>query len=427
MVTKADNELMTRVEGSAPMGRMLRENYWIPFSRSAALKPGDAPTGVRLFGENFVAFRSTDGKVGLLDERCPHRGVSLLLARNEGCVLRCIFHGWAFDPAGNVVDVPIEAANAKAFAARVPMRRYTVVEKGGLAWAWLGSGEAPVMPDLPFFGLPEEDIWVSRTICKSNWLQGVEGALDSVHINFLHLSWGRKLESVTKTDTAYTEAVTNNATVKYEVLPTPYGLRAGAMRGQPDGNIYLRVTEWFAPFQSCVPLLNSHDGLYFAAVPMDDTSHMLFMLEYSPAGRVLEPTGGIAGEAGYDLDNFANIDGTRENRWGQDRMAMHEEDHFSGFTKNAIMEDVVVQLSMGPIADRTREYLCSSDLLIVRARKLLVEAVKNYESGTLPPGSALAGPVPIPTPVNATMPAGAAWSRFADETIAKEARPYAIA
>jgi phthalate 4,5-dioxygenase oxygenase subunit len=418
MLTQADNETLTRVEGDAPMGRMIRENYWIPFSRKAALLPGAAPLGVRLLGHNYVAFRGTNGRVGFLDERCPHRGVSLLLARNEGCKLRCIFHGWSYDTEGRVVDVPTESVNAAKFAARVPVQHFPVVERGGLLWVWLGKAPAPALPKLPFLDLPDAHVWVSRTICKSNWFQGVEGALDSAHINALHLSWVEKFEQHSGTHSGYAEDMA--AAPKLDVKQTAYGLRTAAMRARPSGESYLRITEFFAPFQSLVAILNCQDGIYFAAVPMDDTSHMLFMVEYSPRRAVSEPSGGIAGESGYDLDNFANIDGTRENRWTQDRKAM-EAGHFSGFTRNAIMEDVVVQLSMGPIADRTREFLSSTDTVIVRARKLAIEAATGFAEGKFPPGSALTGELTIPTPVNTVLPADTPWESHADRSIAAEA------
>jgi phthalate 4,5-dioxygenase oxygenase subunit len=420
MLTQADNETLTRVEGDAPMGRMIRENYWIPFSRSVAIVAGAAPLAVRLLGHNYVAFRGTNNRVGFLDERCPHRGTSLLLARNEGCKLRCIFHGWSFDTEGRVVDVPTQSVNAEKFAARVPVRHFPVVERGGLLWVWLGKAPAPALPKLPFLDLPDANVWTCRTICKSNWFQGVEGALDSAHINALHLSWVEKFEQHSGTHSDYAKNMTQTSSPKFDAKPTAYGLRAAAMRGLPGGESYLRITEYFAPFQSLVAVLNCHDGIYFAAVPMDDVSHMLFMVEYSPRHAVFEPTGGIAGEPGNDCDNFANINGTRENRWTQDRKAM-DAGHFSGFTRNAIMEDVVVQLSMGPIADRTKEFLSSTDMVIVRARKLAIEAATAFASGKLPPGSALSGEVTIPTPVNTVLPADTQWEPHADRSIAAEA------
>ena len=161
------------------MGRLMRENYWMPFARSEALKPGAAPMRVRLLGTDLVAFRAEDGTLGLLNERCPHRLASLALARVEGCTLRCIYHGWRLDGTGRVVEVPSEGERSPQFAARVKVGRYHVREGGGLVWAFLGSGEPPALPPLPFMDVAPDSRWWSRMVVKCNWLQGFEGALDS--------------------------------------------------------------------------------------------------------------------------------------------------------------------------------------------------------------------------------------------------------
>src|SRR5262245_14108342 len=150
MVSREENELITRVEGDAPLGRLMREHYWIPFALSDNLAAGDAPTPVRLFGEQFVAFRAEDGRIGFFDELCPHRRGSLLLARVEGDGLRCIYHGWKMDVAGCVVECPTQVRRAEQFAASVRVTHFPVHETGGIAWVWLGGTEPPPLPDLPF-------------------------------------------------------------------------------------------------------------------------------------------------------------------------------------------------------------------------------------------------------------------------------------
>ena len=150
MVTREENELLTRVEGEAAMGRLMREHYWIPFSLSSHLVHGEAPMPVRLFGENYVAFRAQDGRVGFLDEHCPHRRASLTLARVEGNCLQCIYHGWKIDVSGCVVDAPTQLVRPERFAANVDVAHFPVREAGGLAWVWLGGGDAPPFPELPF-------------------------------------------------------------------------------------------------------------------------------------------------------------------------------------------------------------------------------------------------------------------------------------
>ena len=149
MLSKEKNELLTRVEHGASMGQFLRQ-YWVPAVRAARLERDDAPTRVRLFGENFVAFRATDGRVGFFDEGCPHRLASLTLARNEDCALTCIFHGWKIDVSGKVVDVPTEPAERAFFGDKVKVNHYPVREAGGLIWVWLGLGEPSPFPAFAF-------------------------------------------------------------------------------------------------------------------------------------------------------------------------------------------------------------------------------------------------------------------------------------
>src|SRR5919106_2418893 len=150
MVTRAQNVLLTRVEGDAPLGQLMRANYWIPFALSENLSAGDAPTPVRLFGESYIVFRAPDGRIGFLEERCPHRRASLLLARVEGDALRCIYHGWKLDLSGRVVEAPTQAVRQEHFCASIPAGGFPVHEEAGIAWVWLGDGGTPPFPDLPF-------------------------------------------------------------------------------------------------------------------------------------------------------------------------------------------------------------------------------------------------------------------------------------
>jgi len=188
MTTRAENELMTRIDGDAPMGRLMRDNYWIPFAQSAHLVHGEAPMLVRLFGDNYIAFRAADGRIGLFDELCPHRRASLTLARIEGNGVRCIYHGWKVDVSGRVVECPTQTVRAEQFAASVPVVHFPVHEAGGLVWAWLGAGGPAAFPELPFADQDLYRYWVTAQV-PCNWLQGLEGSVDSVHVGMLHQTW----------------------------------------------------------------------------------------------------------------------------------------------------------------------------------------------------------------------------------------------
>lgn len=418
-ISVEENRLLTEVENDAPMGRLMRENYWFPFMRAAALKPGAQPRRVTLLGQDYVVFRAEDGRIGFFDEGCPHRCASLVLARVEGCALRCIFHGWKFDVSGEVLETPTEPTNAEDFARTVKMNRYPVKEAGQLLWVWLGENEAPALPKLPFFDLKDENVWVTLSYSDCNWLQGVEGTLDSAHIGHLHRSWMEQRSQVVG-GTSSLRTSKEVSTPRYEVQLSEYGLRAAALRKTPDGLDYLRVSEYFMPFVSMVPSSGNDEGVIFIAVPVDNHRHLLFYGEWAKHRKVEPEYGGMFGTGNYDPDNYAQLTSGRDNNWSQDRSAM-DKGHFSGFVRNLVEEDIVVQLSMGKIVDRSKEHLSSSDVAIVHARRMLLQAVKEVvEEGRLPRGSALAGDVTVRHPLDTLLPVGQGWKEAVQATIAAE-------
>jgi phthalate 4,5-dioxygenase oxygenase subunit len=387
VLSHEDNNLLTRVEGDAPIGRMMRENYWVPALLSSQISSDEAPIPVRLLGHDYVAFRASDGRVGLFDEGCPHRGTSLALARNEGCGLRCIFHGWKIDVSGKVVDVPTHTPNAEAFAAKVPVGHYPTHEGGGIVWAWLGMGDAPPFPELPFTVLPQNQVWMTVTKCYCNWLQGIDAAIDSAHVGTLHQAYMAR----TGDDTANSHSI-NVLAPKYEVDHKHYGIEAAARRAIGDGSVYLRTTQYVMPFIAMTPGSAVIPAVIFIVSPIDDTHHNLFYgvwannTEIDDGESVPEILSSAVGTRPYDPHNFGGFDGDKESAYGQDREAM-KNGHFSGFVGNLIQEDTVTQASMGPIVDRTREHLSSSDVAIIHARRILLDAVAMAEAGKPPPGS----------------------------------------
>ena len=395
MLTHEENERLTRIEGDAPMGVLMREHTWIPACLSFQLQPDGAPRRVRLIGKDYVAFRGSDGKVGFLDEACPHRNASLVLARNERCALTCIFHGWRIDAEGQVIEAPTHQPNPEAFAARIRSRSYPVVDAGGLIWVYLGAGEAPQFPHLPFTQLPANNVWVTATECACNWLQGVEATLDTAHIGTLHQSY---ITAVADDNEDNTIGQTLSVLApRYEVEHTPYGMDAIGLRGLPDGSTYVRRTRWVLPFVSLVPgNPGKSDGVIFIVSPVDDHHHVLFFGHWrldrtahdGTYQQVPEDHASILGDRPFDVNDFGGFSGDRDENWGQDREAMAR-GHFSGFTGNLLQEDTVTQISMGTIADRTREHLSSSDLAVVQARSALLKALENVEQGRVPVGERL--------------------------------------
>lgn len=411
MTTRTENELMTRVAGDAAMGRVMRAHYWVPFAQSAHLVHGDGPMAVRLFGEGYVAFRSEDGRVGFLDELCPHRRASLLLARSEGDGVRCIYHGWKIDASGSVVDCPTQAVRAQQFASSVRVPHFPVHEAGGLAWVWLGGGEPPPFPVLPF---AEEDLhryWVTCQV-PCNWLQGLEGSVDSVHAAVLHQTW--IAASVSIEEHANLSFALAQAAPTYETEATSYGLRAAALRKTSTGQTYVRITEHLMPFVTITPVggTTPRTGAVFVISPVDDTHHILFFGTVGPTPHSGVPLDQIAmQDPAYVPDplDYTGLRGNRSSRWGQDRSRMRD-GHFSGFARSLLEEDAAVQTSMGPVVDRSLENLSSSDVAVVHLRRMLLEALSAAETGKLPPGSALGpGVVRVPNASEVLLDEGTRW------------------
>ncbi len=382
MLTHEQNAKLASVEGDAPLARLMREHYWVPYARVQGLVAGaDTPTRVRLFGKDYVSWRAPDGRIGFIDEGCPHRGVSMALARVEGCALRCIFHGWLIDVSGKCLEVPTEGERSAEIAARVPVGAYPAVEKGGLIWVFLGAGEPPEFPDFGWLDLPEENIWMTRSHWPVSWLQGLEAAMDTAHVGHLHSGWARRQDN-----SAGGQKSLFAIQPRFEIEETAYGMRSAGVRKGEDGQSYVRISEFLLPFTAMTP--GSLDGakgetsLYFF-VPIDDRNHLQFFGFFSQHEK-LGPF--FMRDHCTDSDNYVVVSGSRADNWGQDRKAMAE-GHSSGFIDHVLLEDAVVQTSIGAIADRTRDFLTHTDLGVERCRKLLLGEIDRFEAGGKVDGS----------------------------------------
>jgi phthalate 4,5-dioxygenase oxygenase subunit len=384
MLNQADNELLTRVGPGTAMGAMLRE-YWVPACRSATLEADSAPFRVRLFGENFVAFRATDGRVGFIQEACPHRCASLALARNEEGGLRCIFHGWKFSVEGKCVDAPTEPKSQRdKFADSVPVTSHPTHEAGGLVWVYMGAKETPPrFPDYEFTRLPPDQIQPTRGIIRTNWLQGLEALLDSAHVGFLHSAnlLSERGQAIFADEAEY---MVNDGAPEFEFDERPYGFREGAIREEGEARRYARVREVSLPFFSFIPSAPTGARIVCCSIPIDDVTTAQWYIAYDPDAplsyNILTDFGATSGDA----DHFNADMGDAANLWHQDRQAM-KDGHWSGIIgRGNAYEDFAVQESMGPIVDRSKEYLGTCDRVIYRARQLLLAAVKRHrETGEL--------------------------------------------
>jgi phthalate 4,5-dioxygenase oxygenase subunit len=368
------------------MGQLMRR-HWIPACLSEEVgEPDGAPVRVRLLGEDLVAFRDSDGRLGVLDEYCPHRRASLAFGRNEECGLRCLYHGWKMDVDGNVLEMASEPPES-GFVAKVKHKAYPAREAGGFVWAYMGPPEEMPAFEQPAFA-PTADARVSivKIQVNANWAQIMEGQIDSAHSSSLHSSDMRpaRVEGAKATESAWLRPSTDKAP-RLQYQQTSFGFRYAAIR-RPITNAathdYVRTTVYIAPFVALIPPNNAYN-VASVIVPMDDTHSLFHFIAWSDGGK-----SGIDQEAwrkfnvaqvGIDVDaSFRNMR-VRANSYGQDRSMMKLGD-FTGI-RGIPNQDIAMWESMGPIADRTRERLGASDLAVVEFRRLMVDAARRMQDG----------------------------------------------
>ena len=384
MLTAAENDLLCRVEGQAPMGQLMRR-HWVPAILSEQLaEPDGAPVRVQLFGEKLVVFRDSRGKVGVLGESCPHRKASLAFARNEECGLRCLYHGWKFDVDGNVVDMPSEPKQSQ-LGERVKHLSYPAREAGGFVWTYMGPAEAmPEFEPPPWAPRDDTPVAIARIELPCNWAQIMEGQIDSAHSSTLHSSDMRPArgEAAAKNDHWVRPSTDKNPRIQVQL--TNYGMRYAAIR-RPIVNAnthdYVRITTYVAPFTALIPP-NSTYNVTSVIVPKSDTSTYFHFIAWAEGEQA-----GIATEAwrkfcvlqvGEDVDaQFRPIKRHAHNDYLQDRAAMAGGDSFTGIS-GIPNQDIAMWESMGVIADRTQERLGASDIAIVQFRRLMIDAAKAF-------------------------------------------------
>jgi phthalate 4,5-dioxygenase oxygenase subunit len=392
MLDREENELLCRVGADTPMGNMLRR-YWIPAATSDELVAGGAPRRTRLLGEDLVAFRAHDGTVGVLDEHCPHRGASLVLARNEECALRCIYHGWLIATDGAIRDMPSEQEDT-TFNRRVRAQAYPVYEAGGLVWTYLGPpGTEPPKMLFDWMAYPAEHRLVQKAREECNWMQCLEGVIDSAHTMFLHSNVITPVageQSIIPEDQGNTQRPTADRRPRIEVDTTAYGFRYAAIRTpliDPQSRDYARVTHFIAPFCALFPAATGWTSMQLF-VPIDDEHTMFHFIQTQhdkPIDDVMRvrriKRSGM--EIGVDLDTDYLKVRTRENNWMQDRTAMAAGSHTG--LQGVNIEDIAVQESMGAIYDRSKEHLGTSDIAVARMRRIMLDGVRRFAAGEAPP------------------------------------------
>ncbi|MPZ86576.1 MAG: Rieske 2Fe-2S domain-containing protein [Nitriliruptorales bacterium] len=393
MLTRERNELLVRSDHDTLMGRLLRR-YWVPALLAEELpEPDCPPVRVKLLGEQLIALRDSDGRLGLLDEFCAHRGVSLFFGRNEECGLRCSYHGWKFDVDGNCVDMPSEPDESN-FKDRVRLKSYPAVERGGIVWAYMGPEEhRPPLPELEWAALPAERRFVSKRLQETNWVQAMEGGIDSSHVSFTHRY--DIAEDPMHAGTAGLAYIKADRHPRFEVAESDGGLLIGARRNTgEDDEYYWRITQWLMPWYTIIPPFGTHNPLgAHAWVPIDDEHCWAWSINYHPT-RALRADELDSMRAGEGI-HVEYVPGTfrpkanRDNDYLIDREAQRQKKTFSGVA-GISAQDFSLQESMGVIVDRTKERLGTSDAGIITARRRLLRAAQLLaDKGETPPGIAV--------------------------------------
>ncbi len=385
MLTREENDLLCRVEHDAPMGQVMR-HHWLPACLSEEVpEPDGDPLKIRLLGEDLVVFRDSEGRVGVLDEMCPHRRASLVFGRNEDCGLRCLYHGWKIDVEGNVVEMSSEPAGS-GFAEKVKHKAYPVREGAGFVWVWMGPAEAmPEWQPPVFQPNPGTRISIAKIHVDCNWAQILEGAIDSAHSSSLHSSdmVPARVPGAAATDVNWLRPSTDKSP-RLQVQRTSFGFRYAAIRrpiANPQTHDYIRTTLFIAPYTVLIPSNNLYN-VAIVHVPSDDTHTAFHFIAWGDAATVPateEWRRFLHAQVGIDVDRHFRNSRTRANNYKQDRKAM-KLGNFTGIP-GIPNQDVVMWETMGPIADRSLDRLGASDLAIVEFRRLMVEAARTMLAG----------------------------------------------
>ena len=427
MLSAEDTDLLCRVGPGTPMGELMRR-YWLPVGYSWEYECDGQPQRVRVLGEDLVVWRASDGTPAFTEPQCPHRGAGLFYGRNEESGIRCAYHGWKFDASGQCVDMPNEPAES-AFRHKVRIRAYRGADYGGVTWIYMGprQGDPPGVPQFEWGQTPPENVsHAQKIVYECNWMQALEGELDSTHVYFLH----RRLNA---DDSPRYGLFHNDRRARFHIAEKPYGFTYGAERSELDGNVYWRTTQFLFPVYGMFP---AQDGVVPLSVylPIDDHHTLHMGIWWNPAGAMPGAADGygapheaLAEEPGMLAPGVGPMKPEQRGRffskwWPQ---AAPDSDFLMDVrakrTRNATgiptvrLQDSAVIHSMGRIMDRTREHLGTTDVSIIRARRMLLRAAARLrEDGTPPPGSERPQDYYVRS-CAAILPPGADWEAELDD------------
>jgi phenylpropionate dioxygenase-like ring-hydroxylating dioxygenase large terminal subunit len=389
MLSHEENTLLTQVGPGTPMGDTLRR-YWIPALLSRELaEPDGPPVRCQLLGESLIAFRDTEGRIGLLNEFCPHRRASLFFGRNEACGLRCVYHGWKFDIVGRCVDMMNEPETL-SFKDKIRQPAYATAEFGGVIWAYLGPPETmPPPPQFEWTQAPESHRHVSKVVQECNWLQALEGGIDTSHVPILHRTF--KATSSSPGYTPETPWVRVTAP-RMEVDLKDYGYCYVGVWPLNDKEQHIRAYHFVMPFHQLRPSFTADGHTAVAGhmwVPMDDVTCMVYNWDYSLTEHPLIEADRLElrlgnGPAEVDQQNGFRARRNLDNDYLLDRR-LQKYETFTGI-EGVNTQDRAVQESMGPVMMRNQEHLGPADKAIIQLRRCLRQAIQSVQNGDQAPG-----------------------------------------
>jgi phthalate 4,5-dioxygenase oxygenase subunit len=390
MLSADQNDLITRTGPGTPAGKLMR-CYWQPAALIDELSGNRPAKPVRLLGENLVAFRDGQGRYGLIERVCPHRGTDLAFGRLEQSGLRCSFHGWLFDVTGQCLETPAEPEGSRMYA-NIRQKAYPVVEKSGILFAYLGPGEPPAFPHFDCFTAPPTHTFAFKGMIDCNWLQSLEVGIDPAHTSFLHrffhdeepgTGYGKLFRDKSiDSDIPMTRIMRDFPRPRIEVEQTEFGMRLITLRRISDANTHVRVTNLVFPNAFTIPM-SSEMTITQWHVPIDDTRHYWYAIFTSFGAPVDKDEMRRQRLALYELPDYI----PRKNKSNDYGFDPHEQEQetYTGMGTDINVHDQWACESMGPIQDRTREHLGQSDKAITAYRRILRGAIEATGNGGKPP------------------------------------------
>lgn len=421
MLTHEDNETLVRVGPQTPMGTLMRQ-YWLPFLKSSDVAKDGQPHRIRLLGEDLVAWRDSENRVGLVDHACPHRGAPMVFGRNENNGLACIYHGWKFDVSGQCQDMPAEPLDSP-MCKRMKIKSYPVRERNGLLWAYMGQDREapPPLPDFEFNLVPESHCVLTFRVQECNWLQALEGEIDSAHAAILH-GW-RSNSTISQWRQA------GDLAPSFECVQHDAGVSIAARRKDGEDSHYIRVNQFLMPFWTLVPPQKQYPDLSgHAWVPIDDEHTLAIMFSYTPDQPFYEKTRQLFNDGYKGRETGHHSSQAYEQRpltdpyhkyWSRYNRSNAYTYGYDKGMPGLWLEDAACQSGVAAIYDRTQEHLGTSDTGIARVRRMLLDTIKKQAQGVTPP-SAANGALFMKRAISITIPANGDWTELGRDFMTAE-------